>query len=278
MPILIHAIKYLATGFAISLVTLLYPVLYIFQDNMLFFPRPLAPASKQILQHQHPGGMVNLQTVDKINLQGWMVNTPKRGKKPIMLYFGGNAEEVSSFLLTVAPKYPEWVIMAVNYRGYGESGGEPSEKALYSDALLAYDWVVAQPGIDGDRVVVMGRSLGSGVAVYLAAQRKVAGTILVSPYDSIKNIAQDIYPYVPVALLLKHPFKASSYAPTIKVPLLAIIADGDQVIPNRYSRGLIAKWGGPHQLKKINNVGHNTISSGVGYYKTIADYLAAVAK
>jgi pimeloyl-ACP methyl ester carboxylesterase len=106
----------------------------------------------------------------------------------------------------------------MNYRGYGGSDGTPSETALLSDALFVFDYMLATEGIDPAHVVLMGRSLGSGVAVHVAAKRKVGGVILVTPFDSLVNVARAHYPIFPVGLMLKHRFDSAALAPGITTP------------------------------------------------------------
>ena len=126
---------------------------------------------------------------------------------PTLIYFGGNAEEVSCTLAD--PRWPRaWSIVALNYRGYGASEGAPGERALTADALAIYDAVAARDGIDRNRIVAFGRSLGTAIAARVAAERPVAGVVLVSPYDSLAAIGSHHYPWLPVSLLLRHRFDA----------------------------------------------------------------------
>ncbi len=123
-----------------------------------------------------------------------------------MIYFGGNGEEVS-WLVPEFSRVPDWAALLVNYRGYGLSEGQPSETKLYRDALALYDRATRRPDIDSGRVIVMGRSLGTGVATYLASQRPVAGVVLISPYDSLVQVAREAYPFLPVNLLAPTPVR-----------------------------------------------------------------------
>ncbi|MBF0460878.1 MAG: dienelactone hydrolase family protein [Magnetococcales bacterium] len=160
--------------------------------------------------------------------------------------------------------------------GYGESGGKPGERALFDDARLIFDWAQQQPSVDPDQIVVMGRSLGTGVAVHVATERKVAGVCLVSPYDSIRSLAQEMYPAVPIGWLLKHPFDSVARAPSIHVPLLALMASDDTIVPVRHSQRLIAAWGGPHQERVLPGVNHDSIALSVGYHDAIREFLTAL--
>ena len=165
-------------------------------------------------------------------------------------------------------------MLLVNYRGYGGSEGKPGEAELFADALQIYDY--AQGRARGGRVALMGRSLGSGVAVYLAAQRPVAGVILVSPYDSIESVARGVYPFLPIALMLKHRFDSLSRAAQIRTPLLCLVASEDRVIPRPHSERLYAAWGGPRQWREISPAGHDSIADAPEYWRAIAGFLQAL--
>ena len=160
-----------------------------------------------------------------------------------------------------------WLL--TDYRGYGLSEGSPGEAALVADALAWYDKVVDRK----QRVFVFGRSLGSGVAVQLAAVRPVQGVILVTPYDSIAAVAKRHYWYLPVDLLLKHRFDSIARAPALKVPLLCLIAEEDAVIPPEHAERLYAAWGGPKQKLLLQAAGHNSIDAHPLFWPMIREFV-----
>lgn len=264
-------------GTSLALPLVVYPFLYLFQERLLFYPRPVDDAAKQYLNTLFPHAEVRLRSADNILLQGWLIRRPTQGQRPLLIYFGGNAEEISGFLLEDAMAFPQWAVLSLNYRGYGESQGTPGEEALFRDARQAYDWAIQQNGIDRHRVVVMGRSLGSGVAVHLAAERPVAGVVLVSPYDSVRSVAQARYFYAPISWLLKHPFDSLSRVPEVRAPMLMLISESDRIIPIHHAKRLAAAWGGPHTEKQIMGTSHNTINTGEGYLQAIRLFLEATA-
>ena len=253
-------------------VALGFPVLiYFLQERLIFLPQPIA---QDPLQANPATAIeeVNLVAPDRMRLHGWLVHaTNTRAPAPILIYFGGNAEEVS-WLASSAGRYAGWSLLLMNYRGYGQSEGKPGEAALFADALRIYDYAAGRA--QGGRVAVMGRSLGSGVAVYLAAQRPVAGVILVSPYDSLESVAKGIYPFLPISLMLKHRFDSLARAPGIKAPLLCLVASGDRVIPRQHSERLYAAWGGPRQWREIGPADHDSLAGEPGYWEAIAAFLA----
>ncbi len=253
-------------------VALGFPVLiYFLQERLIFFPQPLA----QDPLRANPGTAmeeVNLITSDQVRLHGWLARPgATQAPAPILIYFGGNAEEVS-WLASSAGRYAGWSLLTLNYRGYGRSEGKPGEAELFADALRIYDYAASRA--QGGRVAVMGRSLGSGVAVYLASQRPAAAVILVSPYDSVESVAKGIYPYLPVGLMLKHRFDSLARAPKIKAPLLCLVASDDRVIPRPHSERLYAAWGGPRQWLEIRPAGHDSIADAPDYWRAIAAFLA----
>ena len=252
-------------------VALGFPLLiYFLQERLIFFPQPLT----QDPLRANPGVAienVDLVTSDQVRLRGWLVKaTPTPTPAPLLLYFGGNAEEVS-WLASTADRYAGWSLLLFNYRGYGRSEGKPGETELFADALQIYDYAARQA--QGGRVAVMGRSLGSGVAVHVAAQRPVAGVILVSPYDSIESVAKGVYPFLPISLMLKHRFDSLSRAPGIKAPLLCLVASDDRVIPRPHSERLYAAWGGPRQWREIRLADHDSLAGEPDYWQAIAAFL-----
>ena len=252
-------------------VVLGFPVLiYFLQERLIFFPQPLTQDPRK----DNPGAAieeVSLVTADQVRLHGWLVKaTPTQTPAPLLIYFGGNAEEVS-WLASTAGQYAGWSLLMFNYRGYGGSEGKPGEVELFADALQIYDYAARRA--QGGRVAVMGRSLGSGVAVYLATQRPVAGVILVSPYDSVESVAQGVYPFLPIGLMLKHRFDSLSRAPAIKVPLLCLVASADRVIPRSHSERLYAAWGGPKHWREIRPADHDSLAGEPDYWQAIAAFL-----
>ena len=182
--------------------------------------------------------------------------------KGALIYFGGNAEDVSYSLPGLANAFPDHAVYLLHYRGYGGSTGTPSEAAIIKDALTLFDKVHAEH----KNIVVVGRSLGSGVAVQLASQRPVARLVLVTPYDSIAEIAARQFPVFPVRWLLRDKFESYKYAPQITVPTLIIAAEHDEVIPRASTDALFNSFRARVAVfKVIARTGHNTISDSPEY-------------
>ena len=238
------------------------------QDRLIFFPQPIASTA-------HLPARANPFTVtgaDGTALHGWIA-TGSMVPAPTVIYFGGNAEEVSFTLAD--PRWPrEWSIVALNYRGYGASEGAPGERALAADALAIYDAVAAREGIDRNRIVMFGRSLGTALAAHVAAERPVAGVVLVSPYDSLAAIGNHHYPWLPVSLLLRHRFDAQADAVRAQAPLLAIVAGSDSIIPVGRSRALYDAWAGPKYWQIVPASDHNTLGATADFWHGVTDFLA----
>src|SRR5439155_25043657 len=127
--------------------------------------------------------------------------------------------------------------------------------------------------VDSERIVAMGRSLGSGVAVHLAAHRVLRGVILVSPYDSIVEVAKRHYPFLPVSLMLRHRFDSLALASRIEAPMLCLVATEDRVIPAAHSRVLFEAWRGTKTWSEVPHSDHDSISAEPGYWRSISDFL-----
>jgi pimeloyl-ACP methyl ester carboxylesterase len=163
--------------------------------------------------------------------------------------------------------FPDSAIYLLHYRGYGGSSGKPSEEALFNDALTLFDEVHAQhPDVD-----VVGRSLGSGVAVYLASQRPIARLVLVTPYDSLQELGVRQFPYLPVRWLLRDKFESWRFAPRVTAPTLLIAADHDEIIPRESTELLRSRFKpGVASLVVLPGTDHNTISSNPEYIPLLA--------
>jgi pimeloyl-ACP methyl ester carboxylesterase len=244
--------------------------LYLAQDDMLFLPQP-GPAT---LSGGRVGRAVEdlaFAVDDGVVVRGWLVRSA-RAPAPLIIYYGGNAEEVS--WQAGEPWPADWSLALVNYRGYGRSEGKPSERALFADAGIVFDALAARADVDRSRIVLVGRSLGSGVATYVASRREVAGVVLISPYDSMAALGQRHYPFLPVRLLLKHPFDSLSLAPAIKTPLLVIVAERDGIIPPEHSQRLYDAWGGPKRWSSVPRAGHNDLGPQREFWGPIGEFLA----
>jgi pimeloyl-ACP methyl ester carboxylesterase len=255
----------------LAFVVLAIPTLaWLFQDHLLFFPQPVASTAHL------PARAASLEVVaaDGTHLRGWIVKGATN-PAPAVIYFGGNAEEVS-WTLSDARWPREWAIVGLNYRGYGASEGKPGEAALDADALAIFDAVARRDDVDPRRIVVFGRSLGTAMAAHLAAARPgaIAGAVLASPYDSMTAIGKLHYPYLPVSLLLRHRFDVIPDARACRMPLLAIVGEHDSIIPPQRSRTLYGAWAGPKTWLAIPGADHNDLGVREEFWEGIRRFLA----
>jgi fermentation-respiration switch protein FrsA (DUF1100 family) len=237
------------------------------QERLIFFPQPLTD-TRHLPARAKP---LEVVAADGTKLAGFVILGTTQ-PAPTLLYFGGNAEEISWTLADV--RWPrEWTIAGLNYRGYGRSEGRPGEPALVSDGMALFDAIAARSDVDARRIVVVGRSLGTGVAARVAAARPVAGAVLISPYDSLVEIGRRHYPYLPVSWLLNHRFDSLSAAREARVPLLTVVGSADSIIPAARSRALHDAWAGPKTWFPVEGAGHNDLGTTQAYWEAIARFL-----
>lgn len=233
-------------------------LLYFKQRSLLYFPTAESQQPDAVSVSLKSGG----ETI-KI----WT----RTGASPdAVIYFGGNSEDVGFTLSSIAKSLPGKDLYFVNYRGYGGSTGSPTESGLFTDSLAVYDLV--QKG--HANIAVVGRSMGTGVAVYLASVRKVDKLVLVTPYDSIENVAKHQFPYFPISLLLKDKFDSTSRVKDVSAKSLLIIAEKDEVIPRQNSDTLTAQFpAGQATVQIINGATHNSIGFSREYSELLASFL-----
>lgn len=225
-------------------------VLFFFQRSLIYFPQPRTIGSgATTITLPMEGGDV-------------LVTARPHSGPSALIYFGGNAEDVSSSLPGFSAAFPGHAIYLLHYRGYGGSSGTPSEAALFADAIALFDKVHDEH----ENVVAVGRSLGSGVAVHLASVRPVARLVLVTPYNSIQELAALQFPWFPVRWLMRDKFESWRYAKDVAAPTLLVAAEHDEVIPRASTEALYGSFRtGVASLKVIAAAGHNTISESPEY-------------
>ncbi|HEY0489067.1 MAG TPA: alpha/beta fold hydrolase [Telluria sp.] len=205
---------------------------------------------------------------DDIQLHGWVLHP--EGDRPV-IYFGGNAESIQNRRDQFGRLLPGRAVYLVSYRGYGASGGLPSEDALFADALAVFDTVRARH--PDEPVSVIGSSLGSGVASYVASQRKVERLVLVAPFDSLAAVAQAHYPAFPVRWLVRDRFDSATRLQGYEGDVLVIRAGQDQVVLPANTDRLIAAFAHPPRVVDVPEADHGTIGSEVAFERALADFL-----
>jgi len=204
---------------------------------------------------------------DGVTLRGWLVNA---GRPGAVLYFGGNAERIELSRDEFANWFPDSSIYLLAYRGYGASDGSPAEADLFADALALFDHVRAR---HAGPIAVVGRSLGSGVASYVASQRPVDRLALVTPFDSLANVASTHYPWLPVRWLSSERYESTRHLAGYTGPILVVRAGRDEVIPSSSTDRLINALALPPKVIVLPEADHNTIGEDPRFGAALRDFV-----
>ena len=272
-------VRVFSRKFVILVVAALLPLgallsIMILSQADLLFPVHAVPSAGPL-----PAGAERLQvrTADGETLHG--VHLPpaegREGVRTLVLGFGGNGwngQEVATYLHGV---FPEAHVVAFHYRGYRPSTGSPSSDALMADAPLLFDEAVKR--VQPQRTVVIGFSIGTGVGASLARHRELDGLILVTPFDSLKSVTQDLYPWLPVGPFFQHEMAAAEYLSGSKVPVAILAAERDEIIPQARTDGLRKRITNLAFDRSFAGAGHNDIYHRADFRASLDDALAAVA-
>jgi hypothetical protein len=246
-------------------------------QQRLAFPAPSGALPEPSQFGLVDGAVVTVTTADGVELRGWYLPpaAPVSGGAPGLIWFHGNMETVGSIASVLAEFRPEgFGVLALDYRGYGESGGTPTEDGVYLDAEAAWSWLTDRPEIDTGRIAVYGRSIGSAVALYLATQRPVRAVILESPFTSGWEIAREHYALVPEGLV-ELGLDNLERAGRLSAPLLVIHGTDDLIAPFEMGRA-VAEAGRAEQFLVLEGTGHTSTyeEGGQRYRNAVHDFLA----
>jgi pimeloyl-ACP methyl ester carboxylesterase len=233
--------------------------LYAFQRAFLYYPvgEPASSAAASLW----------LSTGD-VRIRVWVINPEQDAA---LIYFGGNAEAVIHNADEFTRWFPEYSIYLVNYRGYAGSTGTASEAGLFGDALAVYDDIAARHV----RIATLGRSLGTGVAVYLASERPIDRLALVTPFDSVVAVARSLYPIYPVSVMIKDKYDSLSRAPKVTAPTLVLIAEDDTLIPPKHAFRLVTAFAANQvRTEVVANANHFSIGNSHQYRAALRDFFA----
>lgn len=228
------------TGFASFLWLTLTAAVAANQRRLVFNPC-ITPEVESPRSSGHRTRPIVLRARDGTRLCGWLLTPLVPGPRPAVMYFGGRSEEVSWVARDAGKLFPGMTVLAMNYRGYGQSHGVPAEIHMIEDGCTLYDWLAALGQVDAARIAVVGRSLGSGVAVQVAKERPVHSVVLITPYDSILAIAKRRFRVMPIEYMLRHRFESIKYAPSLKAPTYVLRAHEDDVVPHSHTDQLVGK-------------------------------------
>ena len=237
-----------------------------FQRQLQYFPArkallPQAVGLKDV-------AVVPLTAADGTRVVLWYA-APAPGK-PTILYFQGNAGEIADRADRFAFYQSRGFGVAfLSYRGYGASEGTPSEAGLIADASAGYDWLIGQ-GTGPGQIVLVGESLGTGVAVQLAAMQDVAAVVLEAPYSSAVDVAAELYWWLPVRLLMRDQFRSIDHIGAVTAPLLVLHGQADAVIPFSQGQKLFNAAPGPKSFVPLPELGHEALFSPATWAREVA--------
>ena len=224
---------------------------------------------------------------DEVNLSGWFWNIGnKDGKNPLVIFFGGNAQNSSNTLYnyyqsgTMKNVFGNYNLMLIDYPGYGMSKGKPSDDSMFIASKYIFEYATKMSEVNIDNIVIMGYSIGTGVASYCASENDASGLILVAPYDkalSLYNDAIDSF-HGSVASLAKYSFDSSTYAENVNEPTLIFTSKKDEVINYKHSLDLAGHFSKLDDVVILDNVNHNGYFSQTEVLNTITDFLNKLEK
>ena len=241
-------------AFAVGYLLVILVLLLI--ENMLVYPAPRYPAgdwSATWLEHDD----VYMTSADGTKIHGWYVEHPQ--PKAVVLYCHGNGTHVAylgEFLREMRDEF-QVSIFAFDYRGYGRSEGKPIEKGILEDSDAAQDWLARRAGIPREEIVLMGRSLGGGVVLHLAAENGARGVILQNTFTSLPDAAATHYPWLPVRMLMRNRYDSLSRITRYSGPILISHGTADTIVPYSQGRKLFDLATGPKEFFEIAGGDHN---------------------
>jgi len=245
-----------------------------FENRLVFFGA--RPESRTLTATPADYGLpyrrLTLSAEDGVKLMAWEL--PNTSHAPWVVYFHGNGENVSSYLAATAQLYALGMnVLMLEYRGYGESEGVPSEAGLYRDARASYDHLLHR-GVPPKRIALYGFSLGSGVAVHLASEVKVGALVVEAGYTSLPDVARAVYRVVPKGLMTNR-FASLEKLPNVKAPALFMHSKGDLTVPYAQGRRLYEAAGEPKAFLELKG-GHVGLLNAVnvGVWRDIGDFLS----
>ena len=232
---------------------LLNAFMYFQQPNMTFYP--LSELDGTPANWGLDFENVNLQTTDGVRLHGWYV--PAAGSEQVLLFFHGNAGNISHRRASLEVFYRLGLnVLMIDYRGYGQSQGSPSEAGLYMDASAAWAYLLDEKGFAADQVVIFGRSLGGAVAVDLASNVSARGLILESTMSSSRDFAQLVFPVLSRLIFMRFDFDSAAKLPSVKTPVLVLHSPDDEIMPFELGETVFEAANEPKAFVRMRG-GHN---------------------
>jgi uncharacterized protein len=256
------------------------PLLESLEEPLIFRPRHLDLREAKALADSNHVEEVRLATAEGVTLHGWLKRPDEwhpGERHRLVIIYGGVGQELSEFVRRAHASGP-WGWLMINYRGFGLSGGSPSERAVLGDAKRIYDWAAMRPDIDSANIVVLGRSLGSYVAIAVAAARKVRAAILATPFDSAAALGEEHFHWLPFpfARFMQSRYNPGLIAPAVSVPALFLLAEKDDVTPVKNGLALAKRWGGAVKTVLLPGIGHSGVERHDEFWDSIGQFLTTL--
>ncbi len=245
-------------------------VLFVSQRTLIYLPDKSRPDYIQGVD------IVNVTTKDGQSLEAWYI-PPKDPNMPVIVFFHGNAGSYGDRIYK-SQHYANngYGLLLAEYRGYGGNSGRHSEEGFYHDGRAYIKWLRNVKNIKPEKVIIYGESIGSGIAVQMATEYKVAALILEVPFSSLVDVASNLYPFVPVKYLLKDRYMNIDKIENINnAPLLILYGHKDQVIPFSSAKSLFDKATEPKKLIEFPQANHNNLYE-FGASQHVLDFLTSI--
>jgi hypothetical protein len=270
---------------AVALWATIIITMVIFEESMIFFPDPY-PSGNWDVEAVARGSGTSVEDCffeasDGIRLHAWWCRPDGAGavvqptSEMVLLWFHGNAGNLAhrADLMLELARLPAQIFI-VGYRGYGRSEGRPTENGLYRDARAAWRYLRDQGGVEADRIVILGKSLGSAVAVDLAVEVEPAGLIVESGFSSIPEMAAHHYPFVP-RWLVRTKMDSLSKIGRVHCPIMVIHSPADEIVPYEHGRRLFEAAGGDKRFLEVPGAHHNELwlVGGADYLRALREFL-----
>lgn len=231
-------------------------LIWLGQRTLMYFPdrRVPSPAVTGLPDVE----AVQIPSADGVTLQAWFLPSEAQSSMPTVIVFNGNAgNRAYRSPLAAALRRQGLSVLLFDYRGFGDSGGSPSERGLYDDARAVRSYLARRSDVRPDRLVYFGESLGTAVAVRLAVEHPPAALILRSPFTSMVDVGRLHYPILPVRWLLRDRFSSIDAIESVRSPVLIVAGDRDRIVPLEQSRGLFERTPEPRELVVVRGADHN---------------------
>ena len=230
-------------------------VLYFSQSNMVYYPE----IGREMVATPRQAGLdyedVKLVTADGVALHGWFV--PSLHSRGTVLFLHGNAGNISHRLDSLLMFHRlGYSTLIIDYRGYGNSGGKPSEQGTYQDAESAWRHLTETREIPSDTIALFGESLGGAVAAWLATRHRPGALVIASGFTSVPDLAAKFYPFLPVRWLSRFDYDTRTNLRAVQAPVFIAHSPEDEVIPYQHGRALFDAANAPKQFLELSG-GHN---------------------